>query len=248
MKISTYISRMVLGLLAAVTILGFIQLELTSNDRPLAIVKRLKPTLYVDKAEYDAPKYLSPEDGVGEQLFDGDTLTTEDGYALVVFMDKSIAKVKPNSRLVVRGETERTRKISNTRIDLSLGEIFLEVEPQGNNDFEVTTTRSLASVKGTKFGGRSDGFYWVKEGQVDVTATESGETVSLFEKMFAKVNETGDSIESGQLTDEELNNLDEGFNEINEELIKKELKLRFRDANGQIREMNIEYYEKGDGQ
>ncbi len=248
MKISTYLSRMGIGLLAAFMILGFIELELNKNDRPLAIVKRLKPSLYVDKAEYDTPKYLSPDDGVGEQLFDGDTLTTEDGYALVVFMDKSIAKVKPNSRLVVRGETERTTKDSKTRIDLSLGEIFLEVEPQGNNDFDVATSRSLASVKGTKFGGRDDGFYWVTEGQVDVTATESGETVSLFEKMYAQVNETGDGVESGQLSDEELEDLDEGFDEIDEELIKKEIKFRFRDANGQIREVNVEYYEKGDGQ
>ncbi len=103
----------------------------------------------------------------------------------------------------------------------------------------------MASVKGTEFGSNSDGYVWVREGQVDVTALQSGETVSLFEKMYAQVNETGNGIESGSLSDNDINDLNEGFDELNEELIKKQIKFRFKDANGQIREITIDYYEKG---
>ncbi|MFY0684179.1 MAG: FecR domain-containing protein [Balneola sp.] len=234
------------GVLSIILFLGALKTEFIKQDRPLAIVKRFKPNVDIENSLADRSKRLDLESDRGEQLFDGDTLRTDaEGYALVVFMDKSIAKVKPQSLLIVRGETERTSKRSNTRIDLSLGEIFLNVEPQGNNDFEVSTSRSLASVKGTEFGGNSDGYVWVKEGQVDVTALQSGETISLFEKMYAQVNGNADEIESGTLSDNELTNLDDGFDELNEELIKKQIKLRFKDANGQIREVTIDYYEKG---
>lgn len=227
-------------------LIGALKTEFTQNDRPLAIVKRFKPNVDVENRSADRSKRLDIDKDKGEQLFDGDTLKTDaDGYALVVFMDKSIAKVKPQSLLIVRGESEKTSKRSNTRIDLSLGEIFLNVEPQGNNDFEVSTSRSLASVKGTEFGSNADGYVWVREGQVDVTALQSGETVSLFEKMYAQVDETGNEIASGTLSDNDINDLDEGFDELNEELIKKQIKFRFKDANGQIREITIDYYEKG---
>lgn len=232
--------------LCLILFIGTLRTEFIKNDRPLAIVKRFKPNVDIENSTADRSKRLDIETDKGEQLFDGDTLRTDaEGYALVVFMDKSIAKVKPQSLLIVRGETEKTSKRSNTRIDLSLGEIFLNVEPQGNNDFEVATSRSLASVKGTEFGGNSDGYVWVKKGQVDVTALQSGETVSLFEKMYARVNDNGNEIESGTLSDNDLTDLNKGFDELNEELIKKQIKIRFKDANGQIREVIIDYYEKG---
>jgi len=245
MKSIKVLSLLLTGLCVFVLV-GALKVEFVKNDRPLAIVKRFKPNVDVENKSANRSKRLDINEDKGEQLFDGDTLRTDDeGYALVVFMDKSIAKVKPRSLLIVRGESERSSKRSNTRIDLSLGEIFLNVEPQGNNDFEVSTSRSLASVKGTEFGGNSDGYVWVKEGQVDVTALQSGETVSLFEKMYAQVNEDANRIDSGTLTDDEINDLDGGYDELNEDLIKKQIKFRFKDANGQIREITIDYYEKG---
>ena len=222
---------------SALLLMGFVQTDVItiSDDRPLAIVRRFKPTVSVDNAKLSERKDLNLEDNLGEKLYSGDTLYTDsEGYALVVFMDNSIAKVKPNSMLVVRGDTDKAIKKGNTRIDLGLGEIFLEVQPQGGNDFEVNTSRSLASVKGTK------------EGQVDVVALVSGETVSLFEKMYAQVNEEGNEIESGTLSDNEVESLDGGYENLDENLIKKQMKVRFRDANGQIREVIIDYFEKGD--
>jgi len=242
----TKLFSFILSTLCIVILIGALKIEFVKDDRPLAIVKRFKPNVDVENKKADRSKRLDLDKDKGEQLFDGDTLRTDsEGYALVVFMDKSIAKVKPLSLLIVRGESEKTSKRSNTRIDLSLGEIFLNVEPQGNNDFEVSTSRSLASVKGTEFGSNADGYVWVKEGQVDVTALQSGETISLFEKMYAQVNEDGNEIDSGTLSDDEINDLDDGYDELDEDLIKKQIKFRFRDANGQIREITIDYYEKG---
>jgi hypothetical protein len=235
-----------LFVLSLLIFVGALKTEFKKNDRPIAFVKRFKPNVNIENSTTDRSIRLNLDQAKAEVLYDGDTLRTDaEGYALVVFMDNSIAKVKPQSLLIVRGESELASKRSNTRIDLSLGQIFLNVEPQGNNDFEVSTSRSLASVKGTQFGGNSDGYIWVREGQVDVTAVQSGETVSLFEKMYAQVSENANNIESGSLTEEEIKNLNEGFDELDEELIKKQMKLRFKDANGQIREITIDYFEKG---
>lgn len=217
------------------------------QERPLAIVRHFKPAVNVGKLSGDT-KVLNLEEDVGEQLFSGDTLTTDaEGYALVVFMDNSIAKVKPGSSLVLNGGAEPASKSGNTRIDLRLGELFLDVQPQGNSTFEVSTSRSLASVKGTQFGNTSEGFVWVKQGQVDVEALISGETVSLFERMFARVSDEGSAVELGTLSADEISGLEAGFSAADEGLTKKQMIIRFRDANGQIREVVIDYFEKTDG-
>lgn len=241
-----HVFHSVLMVVIGCLVLGAIKVHNIINDRPIAIVKHFKPNVDISTGDQSEPKRLDLETDKAKALYDGDTLRTDkNGYALVVFMDKSIAKVKPQSLLVVRGESEKTSKRSNTRIDLSLGEILLNVEPQGNNDFEVSTSRSLASVKGTVFGGNSNGYVWVKEGQVDVMAKESGETISLFKQMFAQVNDTGEEISSGNLSEEELEQFEEDFQDLNEDLLKKKIKVRFKDANGQIREIEIDYFEKG---
>lgn len=213
--------------------------------RPIAIVTRFKPV--VEKlTEQDGRFVLDLKENLGESLFSGDTLATNDeGYALVVFTsDNSVAKVKPNSMLVVRGESIADSKISNRTIDLEAGEIRLEIEPVESGSFEVRTSRSLASVKGTTFGNRATGYIWVREGQVDVTALNSGQTVSLFEQMFANVDPQGNSINSGTLSEDELNSLDEGYSDMDAELVEKTIIIRFRDANGQVREIPVTIFEK----
>lgn len=216
-------------------------------DRPLAVVRRFKPEVTVSNLDTDKYLELNLSENLGEKLFSGDSLMTNDeGFALVFFMDRSIAKVKPNSLLIVNGKVGVVSKASNTRINLKRGEILLDVEPQGSNDFEVATSRSLASVKGTQFGSKSDGYIWVKEGQVDVTALNSGQTISLFEKMFAQVDDQGNNIDSGTLTDEDLNKLNEGYDQMDNDLIKKEIILRFRDQNGQVREIKLDAFEEGE--
>ena len=235
-------------LFCLVLILSFICPEFVQaqSDRSIAIVKHFKPTVEVRNMTVDKMMELDLSENKGEQLFSGDSLETDDeGFALVVFMDASVAKVKPSSLLIINGDVATASKAMNTRINIINGEIFLNVEPQGGNDFEVATNRSLASVQGTDFGSTSEGYVWVEEGQVDVTALNSGQTVSLFEKMFARVDEQGNNIDSGTLNDQQLSELNEGFDEIENDLVEKEIILRFRDQNGQLREVRIDVFEKG---
>lgn len=213
--------------------------------RPLAVVRRFQPL--VELATLEKGKYvLSLEENIGEKLYNGDTLRTDEkGYALVIFTDNTVAKVKPESMLIVRGEEQENTRNTNRRIDLERGQLKLEVEPQGAGSFEVATSRSVASVKGTDFGATSYGYVWVREGQVDVTAINSGQTVSLFQQMFAQVDNSGNNIDTGTLTEEELNALEEGYDQLDEDLIQKTIIIRFRDSNGQIREIEVPIFEKG---
>ncbi|GAB5410203.1 MAG: hypothetical protein BalsKO_25680 [Balneolaceae bacterium] len=65
------------------------------QERPLAIVRRFKPDVLL--ANGDKKFELDLTENLGEQLFSGDTLSTNDkGYALVIFMDNTIAKVSQN--------------------------------------------------------------------------------------------------------------------------------------------------------
>ena len=96
------------------------------------------------------------------------------------------------------------------------------------------------------FGNNADGYIWVEEGQVTVTALNSGQTVSLFEKMYAEVNEGGSTVESGTLSDDQLQDLGEGYEDLDEDLIERTVIVRLRDANGQVREIILTVFEKSD--
>lgn len=220
--------------------LGFIatELETFNPDREIAIVRRIIPAVNLTNIDKDTLAET------GTSLFSGDTLITDgNGYALVMFLDRSIAKVLPNSQLIVRGDIDRNQN-ANTRLDLNTGGLFLDVTTRGQNEFEVLTTTTVASVKGTRFGARSNGFYWVDEGEVEVMALQSGQLVTLRRGMFAQSDESGMDLVTGQLSADELEQLNSEYSILDQDLIQRRMILRFRDANGQIIEENLDYYEQ----
>ncbi|MDZ7683478.1 MAG: FecR family protein [Fodinibius sp.] len=209
----------------------------TNTERPLAFVQKFKPTVGVEK-----DGKVNPIQKRGKPLYNGDTLrTSQDGFALVQFMDKSLAKVRPDSRLIVRGKVEDKNNTS-TRIGLELGEIFLNVSEQGGDNFEVATNTSVASVKGTEFGASADDYFWVKEGEVEVRVKNTGNTVTLTNQTYAQVQEDG-TVETGDLTDDEINRRDQKYKEMDEKMEPEIYKLRFIDENGQEQVIEVKVFE-----
>lgn len=206
-------------------------------DRPLAFVQKFKPQVGVqNKSQLKRVKER------GKPLFNGDTLrTNKNGFALVQFMDKSIAKVRPDSRLIVRGEIEDKQNTS-TRIGLELGEIFLNVSEQGAQDFEVATNSSVASVKGTEFGASYDDYFWVKEGEVEVTVNQTGESVTIDDSTSAQVQDDG-TIQTQNMSDQQVQQNDEKFSQMNEKMEPETIELRFIDQNGQQQVIEIKVFE-----
>ncbi len=204
-------------------------------DRPLAFVRKFRPAVMIQSG---------PESKAATRaaaLYNGDTLSTgQNGLALVQFMDKSLVTVQPNSMLIVQGEVGGKEDVT-TRIILEAGEIFSNVTERPTNSFEVATNTAVASVKGTEFGASSDDYFWVDQGTVIITSQKTGDTVTLLEKMYAQVQSDGD-IETGTLSDEELEALKDKYKEVEEEIQPSVLNLVFRDKNGQTRRVQIRYY------
>ena len=122
----------------------------------------------------------------------------------------------------------------------------MNVKRNRGNEIEVTTSSTVATVKGTAFGAQSSGYYWVEEGEVEVMALQSGQAVTVVPGMFAQIDETGADMITGQLSDNELGQLSKGHKALDEEQIQKRLILRFKDTNGQIIEDNADYFQGSD--
>lgn len=205
-------------------------------ERPLAYVQKFKPQISVENGSQQIIEKR------GRPLFNGDTLRTdENGFALVQFMDKSLVKVKPQSRLVVLGSIEG-RMNTSTRIGLKVGEIFLNVAKQSSGNFEVATNTSVASVKGTKFGATASDYFWVQEGIVEVFVNKTGETVTLTENRYGQVRDNG-TIETGEISDEEIEKELKDYEEIESELQPEVIKIHFIDENGQPKVIELKVFE-----
>lgn len=234
-KTSIYIMKFLVCLLC----IGMVYTEFEDiiEERELALVRRQIPSVLISNVQTDTAS-------VGTSLFSGDTLrTNEGGYALVLFMDQSVTRVRPMSELIIRGEVNRDRS-TNTRIDLNRGGFFMNVNRQANSEVEIGAFGTVATVKGTRFGALAEGFYWVQDGEVEVQLLETGEIVSLSRNMFARVSEDGTEISTGELDNDELAELGQEYEILDSDLEQKQMRLRFRDENGQIREIEIEYYEQ----
>lgn len=219
--------------------IGMVSTEIAEifDDRELALVRRHIPDVLIKNME-------SKEVEVGTSLFNGDTLTTDqNGYAMILFMDQSVTRMRPESQLIIRGQVNRDQS-SSTRLDITAGEIFLNINRDSNSDVEVGTDGTVASVKGTTFGARSTGYYWVQDGEIDVMAVESGQTVTITDRMFAELSPDGTEIFTGELSDDEIESFGNDYGILDSDLIEKTLRLRFRDENGQLREIELNYYEQ----
>lgn len=124
--------------------------------RPLAIIRRFNPEVLIrsiGKDEWEPAKVAYP-------LFNADSLvTTDTGFAMIQFMDNSIVRMRPNSLLVIGGES-KSRESTVTRLTMEAGEIFVSVTGLGEST-EVVTPSAVAAVRGTNFaillsGGQDD--------------------------------------------------------------------------------------------
>jgi len=87
---------------------------------------------------------------VGDKLFNGDELETKnESYAAVKFADQSsLVKLFPNSTLNINTVQEKGK--TNKKSVLKIGELWAKVE-KGTGKFEIETSTTVASVKGTNF-------------------------------------------------------------------------------------------------
>lgn len=215
------------------------------DSRPLAIVRRAKPDLWVKhkNTEWKAP-------GVAEQLFSGDSIKTgAEGYAAIQFMDNSLVKIKSNSILAIVGEV-RGKDNTASRLAVSVGEVFLNVTKQ-KSDFEVGTPSAVAAVKGTKgntkVNSAGDTDVEVLEGVFLVTSTSTGQAVTAKRGTSVNVKKQGGGIEQKKLTKQQIQSTNQGYNKLDNQAKPKKMKLRFVNKEGTPKEVEVEYFEQNAG-
>ncbi len=212
---------------------------LVETEDDIAYVRRYVPAVTITNTSVDSLVE------VGRSLVSGDTLTTStDGYAMVMFLDQSIARVTPSSQLVIRSQlnSQGDRNV-RTHIGMLLGSMFFDVNTSPESEFEISTTNAVASVKGTRFGVTADEMIWVEEGEVEVTVKETGEVRSLTERMYVQVEEGG-LIQEGELSEEQMEELASQFKILESDLIEREMRIQFRNQQGESVEERARIFEQ----
>lgn len=238
---------LIVGLLAAAIIVYVLfvspaeqtTMQFEESDDEIAYVRRYVPAVTISNVSTDTLVT------VGKSLVTGDTLTTSSaGFAMVLFLDETITRVSPSSQLVIRSALNQDKDMNlRTQINLALGALFMDVNRRGDTEFEITTTNTVASVKGTRFGITSDDYIWVEEGEVEVTIRSTGQIVNLANRMFLEVDQDG-TVESGELTDVQLSELSSEYEILDRDLIEREMRLQFRSRQGQDAEERLRIFEQ----
>lgn len=205
----------------------------------IAYVRRYVPSVTVTNITADTIQT------VGQPLVSGDTLTTnQSGYAMLLFLDETVARVSPSSQMVIRSSLNEQRNLNlRTQISLAIGGLFMDVQRGTDKEFEVTTSNTVASVKGTKFGVNADGYVWVEEGEVEVEVRSTGELITLNDMSFVRINDDG-SPESGELSEEELEDLTSAYQILESDLIERQMRLQFRNQSGDTLDEDLRIFEQ----
>jgi hypothetical protein len=209
------------------------------SDDEIAYVRRYVPSVTVSNVSSDT--LIT----VGKPLISGDTLSTgNNGFAMVLFLDETVARVSPSSQLVIRSALNESKNTNlRTQINLALGSLFMDVRRTPDSEFEVTTSTTVASIKGTRFGITSDNLIWVEEGEVEARVISTGQMISLVNKMYLQVDEDGE-VESGELTDEELDELSSQYDILESDLIEREMRFQFRNRQGETFDEELRIFEQ----
>jgi hypothetical protein len=196
-------------------------------------------TKVIGSVEYVRGKDFAKSVRKGHIIESGDKITTAKGgfVALLFIDDKSALKVKENSEVIISGN-KNNRAIAK-RIGLKGGTIRAQVGKKQNRDFIVQTTVSVASVKGTDFwvvsdNNNGDSVIGI-EGVIQLTNKISGDKIDIPSGI------TGLATKDGQLqsfnTDPKTIPKDPSGDNIGNQ----KLKIEFKDANGKIKTLVIEY-------
>ena len=209
---------------------------LLMGSSKVAVAIKVKGKVSIIPVETKVKKSLKP----GTPLSDQDKIMTAKGafVALMYLDDKSVVKMMGNSDLVVAGN--RSSAGINKSLDISYGKITANIVQQKGREFRIATPTSVASVKGTELAITSDpamgDSFMLLEGLIEVTNSITGESTEV------SPGETAVSTPEGSLDVHETTTDDmAGFEEAEVEIPTQELRFEVEDADGNIKEIIIQY-------
>ena len=207
--------------------------KLDQNSFPIAIVLKIKGdlTLIRDSKELKC--------SVGTRLENKDIVRTNDNsLALIKFVDNSSQiRVFSNSEVLINAEQDR--EVLNKNLKLEDGSILSKVNSKITGKYSVSTTSTIASVRGTEFLVElTDGITKVTgfSGKVEVENVKTGE------KMLVTKGDTVTSTGEGKIDRQKTEKIPE---EVNEELQETEtdntMRIQFENEEGAIKTIILEF-------
>ncbi len=214
-----------------------------SEKRPLAVIRRFAPDVLVRHLSGDAWKSAE----TAQSLFAADSLITgESGFAMVQFMDNSVVRLRPNSLLVLDGEVKGPDNVVS-RLTLEAGEILTTVTGR-NSTKEVSTSSTVAAVRGTEFTTRVDenGSTTIigLSGEVTVRPLNSEQSYTILTGNRIDVQEDGMTVSESDVTPEELERIRQSFEP--EEPDYREVEFRFINDEGEVETIILRFRKTGD--
>jgi hypothetical protein len=176
----------------------------------------------------------------GTRLHAGNQIRTGDNaLAAIVFTDdKSLLKVRSNSKVVINGKRQESasssRRIAKT-IAMEFGGLWAKVT-KGTPSFRVETPSGVAAIKGTIFYCLLDasGNFWV------ICLDGLVELINQFGRVLVNSGETGISSPN-QAPVSRPTEAQEMPNWANDGEDGGEMEFEFRDENGQKKKLKIRY-------
>ncbi len=170
----------------------------------------------------------------GELIYGGDYVRTlPKSFALIKFNDSSTLRLGPESEVQVNGLDNPSNMYVNN------GDVGFSMAKRKDKPFEFTTPTSVASIRGTQgilvVGLNNSDFLTIVEGLVRFVNNFSHDSVNV------GAGETGVSSSNGSISIHKSTQADlERLAQLNDQFGRKhELKIQYRDSNGQMREIII---------
>ncbi|MBI5475886.1 MAG: FecR domain-containing protein [Ignavibacteriales bacterium] len=176
-------------------------------------------------------------------LFSNDKLITgRKAFALVKFVeDNSILRIREQSILTIKADGPRNSSLKEAFLDK--GSVGFDITKQQNNQqFQLTSPTSVASIRGTKGkwcrSEHSDTLILI-EGRVVLKNRLSNNEIEIEAGFIGISNEDG-TIEKRAATEEELKNADRFASSDD---IRRQLKIEMRDPRGNNKTLKLDYKE-----
>ncbi|MGH7493426.1 MAG: FecR family protein [bacterium] len=201
------------------------------SAKDIAVVLKATGDVRVNRAAAQAPEKA----GRGTRLNSGNVLRTgEESSAAMVFTDdKSILKVRANSKVNIAGEREESSILKT--IKLEFGQLWAKVT-RSSTPFRIETPSGVAAVKGTVFYVLSD----AKGGTIVFCLEGAIELANKLGKVLVNAGQTGTMNDKSPPTSRPSNP-----NEVpkwgDEQGEGGSFEIEFQDADGQKKRLKLEY-------
>jgi len=175
-----------------------------------------------------------------DMLSSGDGVRTgQRSLAIVKFIDNSIVRVRPQSEVTIIGESSAPGTLSKN-VRLMRGAFGFDVRKQHSNEqFQLTSPTSVASIRGTKgklSGSGGQDTLIVTEGSVNFKNLPSNQSLDIPAGYIGISTQDG-NLTSRKATDAELADANYAANggSVNE------LQLELKDSHGNKKELKLKF-------